>query len=173
MKSDLDEGSEQVTYPDDESKEAVAKAMALLLHKDRTEKELADRLYRAGFSEKSALFAIEYVKSFGYINDARYAETYIDYHKSSKSKNEIKRKLIEKGISEEYVDEAFRTCYEERSSDDADKDPEEEALLKLINKRIKDRDISDLTYEEKMKQMRYLSGKGYPTDKIQRAFNDR
>ena len=156
---------------DEETQKAVAKAMALLLHKDRTEKELSDRLYRAGFSEKSALFAMEYVKSFGYINDFRYAESYIDYHKLSKSKNEIRRKLIEKGIPEEILSEALRDSYEKTDDNDDLADAEEEALRALIAKRLKGRDIAELTYEEKQKQMRYLAGKGYPTDKIRRMFS--
>ncbi len=156
---------------DEETQKAVAKSMALLLHKDRTEKELSDRLYRAGFSGKSALFAMEYVKSFGYINDFRYAESYIDYHKLSKSKNEIRRKLIEKGIPEEILSEALRNSYEKQDDNDDQADAEEEALRALIVKRLKGRDIAELTYEEKQKQMRYLAGKGYPSDKIRRMFS--
>ena len=161
---------DKVIYPDEECKQATAKAMALLLHKDRTERELSDRLYRAGFSEKSALFAIEYVRSFGYINDYRYAETYINYHKSSKSRREIRQKLAEKGISDEVLGEAITNCYA-AAQEDTGGDSEEEAMQALIKKRLKGRDISELTFEEKQKQMRYLAGKGYPSEKIRRMFS--
>ena len=161
--------AESISYPDEESKQATEKAMALLLHKDRTARELKDRLFRAGFSESASEFAFSYVSRYGYINDLRYASGYIDYHKTSKSRNEIRRKLKEKGITEDVLAEAFASCEE---ADDTDgTDPETTALRALIAKRLKGRGIADLTYEEKQKQMRYLTGKGYPIEKIQREFS--
>ncbi|MEE3467345.1 MAG: regulatory protein RecX [Eubacterium sp.] len=172
---------ESVCFPDEESKKATEKAMALLLHKDRTAWELKDRLFRAGFSEKASDFAFDYVSRYGYINDLRYATGYIDYHKTSKSRKEIRRKLKEKGIPDDVLAEAF-LAYETdedgapfaRDGDGGDgpTDPEEVALRALLAKRLKGRDVAELTYEEKQKQMRYLAGKGYPIDKIQRAFRN-
>ena len=59
----------------DEVRKAKEKAMRLLLQQDRTEKELRDRLYRAGFSETASEAAMQYVSGFGYLDDRRYAET--------------------------------------------------------------------------------------------------
>ena len=55
-------------------KEAIRKAMRLLVSRDRSEQELRDRLAREGYDPESAEAAIEYVKSYGYVNDRRYAE---------------------------------------------------------------------------------------------------
>ena len=176
------EGSaaESVAFPDEESKKATEKAMALLLHKDRTASELKDRLYRAGFSEKASDFAFSYVSRFGYINDLRYATCFIDYHKTSKSKNEIRRKLKEKGVADDVLAEAFESYvlddeveagfvggYDETGASD----PEVVALRALIRKRLKGREVSELTFEEKQKQMRYLAGKGFPIEKIRRELS--
>lgn len=155
-----------VNYPDEESKKATEKAMALLLHKDRTEHELIDRLRGAKYSEEAISFALEYVSSYGYIDDLRYARGYADYHKTSKSKREIRRKLKEKGISDDVLSEVFSDYLTEDGHD-----PEEIAIKALIEKRLKGIPISDLSYEEKQKQMRYLAGKGYPIDMIRRVFN--
>ena len=180
--SAAEKAAESVVYPDEESKKATEKAMALLLHKDRTKSELEDRLYRAGYSETASGFALEYVTRYGYINDRRYAENYIDYHKTSKSRNEIRRKLKEKGIGDDVLSEVFREVYEregsgeeyasQEGSNGESADPEEAALQALITKRLKGRKVSELTFEEKQKQMRYLAGKGYPIEKIRRAFLD-
>ena len=43
----------------DEVRKAKEKAMRLLLQQDRTEKELRDRLYRAGFSETASEAAMQ------------------------------------------------------------------------------------------------------------------
>ncbi|MFR2953958.1 MAG: hypothetical protein ACLTJ7_03590 [Clostridium sp.] len=51
----------------DEVRKAKEKAMRLLLQQDRTEKELRDRLYRAGFSETASEAAMQYVSGFGYL----------------------------------------------------------------------------------------------------------
>lgn len=151
---------------EEESKKATEKAMALLLHKDRTKQELIDRLKGAKFSDEAIDAALEYVISYGYIDDMRYAKGYTDYHKTSKSKREIKRKLKEKGISDEILTAAFSDYQTEDGED-----PEEIAIKALIEKRLKGIPISDLSYEEKQKQMRYLAGKGYPIDMIRRVFN--
>ena len=50
----------------EEVRKAKEKAMRLLLQQDRTEKELRDRLYRAGFSETASEAAMQYVSGFGY-----------------------------------------------------------------------------------------------------------
>ena len=155
-----------VIYPDEESKKATEKAMALLLHKDRTEHELIDKLRGAKFSDEAVSFALEYVSSYGYIDDLRYAKGYTDYHRTSKSRREIRRKLKEKGISDDILSEIFSDYMTEDGQD-----PEEIAIRALVEKRLRGKDVSDLTYEEKQKQMRYLAGKGYPTDLIKRVFS--
>lgn len=61
--------------------------------KDRTKKELEDKLYRAGFSEKASKQAMDYVMSFGYIDDRRYVENYLMFQTGKRSKKEIYFKL--------------------------------------------------------------------------------
>ena len=156
---------QSVCYPDEESKKATEKAMALLLHKDRTKRELIDKLKGAKFSDDAVAFALEYVISYGYIDDLRYARSYTDYHKTSKSKRQIRQKLKEKGISDDILADVFSEYLTEDGTD-----PEEVAIRALVEKRLRGVDVSELTYEEKQKQMRYLAGKGYPTDLIRRVF---
>ena len=163
----FDTGDDGLSELGEETKKAIKKAMALLMHKDRTAKELMDRLQGAGFEAEDCRIAFEYVDGYGYINDVRYAESYISFHKNEKSRSEIRRKLKEKGISDTDLQQAF-----ESYSEDGD-DPEDKALDTLITKRLKGREISELTYEEKQKQMRYLAGKGFPADKIRKRIRER
>ena len=53
----------------EEMKKARRKAMSLLEHMDRTEKGLSERLRQAGFSAEAAEDAMNYVRSYGYIDD--------------------------------------------------------------------------------------------------------
>ena len=84
--------------PQQEQKDATRKAMLLLQHMDRTEKGLSDRLRQAGFSSEAIESALNYVRSYGYLNDERYAENYIAFRMGCKSRQKILQELAGKGI---------------------------------------------------------------------------
>lgn len=73
-------------HGDEECRKAAAKAMSLLLQQDRTKKNLMDRLYRGGFSERASEYALQYVMHFGYVDDLRYAQNYISCHKGHRTR---------------------------------------------------------------------------------------
>lgn len=146
-----------------ECKKAAEKAMNLLLQKDRTKKELEDRLYRAGFSERASAYAMEYVMSFGYINDARYASEYVDLHKRHRSRRELQFKLMKKGVEPEVIALAF----EEYESSD-----EEAAVRTMLQKRLRGRNLVDMSYEDKNKVTAYLVRKGYTLPVVKRIMKE-
>lgn len=144
----------------EECRKAAEKAMNLLLQQDRTRKELQDRLYRAGFSEWASTYAMEYVIGFGYINDLRYAENYISFHKGNRSKKELRYKLLNKGVEEDVLALAFES-YEEED--------EQVALAHLLKKRLNGRKLSDMEYPDKNKVTAYLARKGFSLPLVKRA----
>ena len=81
--------------------------MRLLEHMDRTEKGLTDKLRQAEFSPEAVEDAIAYVKSYGYINDARYARTYISFRIESRSRQKILTELQMKGVDRQTALEAW------------------------------------------------------------------
>ena len=88
-------------------KEAIRKAMRLLVSRDRSEQELRDRLAREGYDPESVEAAIEYVKSYGYVNDRRYAENYVMSAGSRKSRAALRSFLQDKGIAGEEIENAL------------------------------------------------------------------
>ncbi len=158
------EANEKTSYhfSDEECKRAASKAMALLLHKDRTRSELASRLDREGFSEQASVEAMEYVEYFGYINDQRYVENYLMFQKGKRSRREIFYKLSEKGISEELIQQVM---------EETEYQGEEEAIELLISKRLKGKQPEALSYEEKGKIFSYLGRKGYEMNTIKKVFS--
>ena len=60
---------------------AVLCAMNLLTARDYTEKQLRDKLNKREYSSDEIQAAIDYVKSFHYVDDIRYAENYLEYYK--------------------------------------------------------------------------------------------
>ncbi len=135
-------------------KRAKQKAMALLKHMDRTEAELKRKLEMAGFSGDIIQEAIAYVTSYHYIDDLRYASSYVRLRKSSKSKRQIIGELQQKGISGIDIQEALSSEY----------DSEEEAIQREINKKFSD--VKSLTREERQKIAAKLYRKGYGMDLI-------
>ena len=114
----MKEGKQQGIILTEEQKKARRKAMMLLEHKDRTEKELQDRLRQAGFSPEDSEHAMEYVRSFGYINDARYASAYILGRMGQKSRNKIMQELQQKGIDRETAALAWEQAAELEEPDE-------------------------------------------------------
>ncbi|MDD7219216.1 MAG: regulatory protein RecX [Clostridia bacterium] len=132
--------------PEGECGKAVKKAMRLLEHMDRTERGLRDRLNQEGFSQEATEKALEYVKSYGYINDERYARNYIAFRIHSSSRQKIIQNLIRKGIDRETADQAWE---EESVLNDYD----EQSLLKNT---IEKKYSADSQLDEK--EMRRLYG---------------
>lgn len=151
------------TEKDEEYRRAAEKAMSLLLQQDRTKKNLQDRLYRARFSEKASAYALQYVMHFGYVDDLRYAQNYISYHKGERSRKELRYKLMERGVPPEIIAEAFSE-YEEES--------EYEALKKTLEKKLKGKSLSELDYPAREKVAAYLARKGYALSAIRSVMRE-
>ena len=86
---------------------AKRRALYLLTDMDRTEKELYDRLKKTGYSEETVNAAMEYVKSFGYIDDVRYARKYIEIFRDRKSRRKMMYDMAAKGVDREVIEDAF------------------------------------------------------------------
>ena len=87
-----------LTEEPEEYRDARRKAMRLLEHMDRTEKGLREKMRQAGFTSQAVDHALTYVEAYGYIDDERYARTYIAYRMDTKSRQKIIRELMGKGI---------------------------------------------------------------------------
>lgn len=147
----------------EEIRKAKEKAMRLLLQQDRTEKELRDRLYRAGFSETASETAVQYVSGFGYLDDRRYADNYIAFHKGKRSRKEILFKLKNKGVPPEVLS----VVMEEYETDD-----EAAAIEMLIQKKTKGQRLSDMEYSQLNKITAYLARKGFSLPVISRVMRE-
>lgn len=101
-----------------ENKKARAKAMRLLEHMDRTERGLYEKMKAAEFSEYAIADAMAYVKSFGYINDQRYAEAYLRTRVESKSRQQLTMELLRKGVEKHVVDLAWEEVIELEEPDE-------------------------------------------------------
>lgn len=152
----------QASFSDRECRQAAVKAMDLLLHKDRTCRELSDRLVKDGYSEQAVKEALAYVQCFGYIDDSRYVENYLMFQQDKRSKKEILYKLAEKGISGELVHQVMEM---------ADYHGEEQAVEQLIRKRLKGKSVHEISASEKNKIFSYLARRGFNGYVVRNVFS--
>lgn len=93
-------------------KRAKKRALHLLEQMDRTEQQLREKLLASEYPETCIAAAIEYVKSFHYLDDQRYAETFTRYRKEKLSRQQIKQKLMMKGVSRDIIADVIEEEYD-------------------------------------------------------------
>lgn len=93
-------------------KRAKKRALYLLEKMDRTEQQLREKLLVSEYPSQCIEDAIDYVKSFHYLDDERYAETFIRYKKEKMSRQQIRQKLRQKGVSREIIENAIEEEYD-------------------------------------------------------------
>ena len=142
------------------TKRAKLRAMYLLQKNSYTEFKLKEKLRQGEYPESCMEKAIEYVKSYGYINDMQYASDYMFYHAKGLSRMQLVQKLKQKGISDDIIKGAYDNFCRENPID------EQPLLHKLLKKKHFEK---DLPYEERMKIVKSIMQKGFSYDKINQA----
>ena len=143
-------------------KRAKLYAMHLLEDMDRTEAGLREKLRRAMYTEKAVEGAVEYVRSFGYLDDGRFAENFVRSRKNLKSRKEIRALLAQKGVPSEQIEAAFEICYGEED--------EQAAAAALLRKKKFDPDSAD---EDKLRKIcAYLGRKGFGYETVRQVIQN-
>lgn len=140
-------------------KRAVIRAMNLLKSKDYSEKELADKLKASYYPQSAIDNALEYVKSYRYVDDNRYAANYVAFKAQSKSRQQIVGFLQQKGISADIIQEACEEYYGDNS------ETEYEVLLKQMYKKLSKYEEQP-DYEARQKIKAYFYRKGFSAELI-------
>ena len=140
-------------------KRAKLRCMNLLRKRDYTESELWRKLESGGYPDEIIQAAIDYVKSYGYVNDEDYVRKYVETYRDRKSRLRIETDLLKKGISRDTV----RNVYERMDFSD-----EEDAELIQIQALLVKRGYceEDCTPEQRRKLYAFLLRRGYPACKI-------
>lgn len=134
----------------------------LLGSRDYSEQRLREKLSDAGYPASVVEDAVGKLHRAGYLDDRRYACSYVRSHLNDRSRLRIMRDLADRGISGTDIEEAFAEVGREEDLEKAQR----EQVLRLLRKRGFDSDRA--TYEEKQKTMAFLHRKGYSTDLIRR-----
>lgn len=144
------------------TKRARLRVMNLLKSKAYTEAELVKKLKQSFYPEVVINEALDYVKSFRYVDDMVYAEDFIKYRAETESKKQIVNKLLLKGITKEMIEEAFRACEAEGTLIE-----EERQIRSFLEKKHYSPD--NCLFEDKQKLFAALYRKGFSTSCINRV----
>ena len=146
-------------------KRAKLRAMNLLTKRPYTERKLRDKLEEGLHSQECIDIAIDYVKSFGYLDDRAYARDYINYHMSQLSMKTMEQKLLQKGVSAQVI----RECLDEVDSLEC-ADAERKQIYQLFQKKFHGQIPQDMT--EKNKMMNFFLRKGYSMSAVKCVLAD-
>lgn len=142
-------------------KRAIKRAMHLLEKMDRTEGQLRKKLLEGGYPQELAEEAIAYVKSYHYVDDERYARTFVRLNQERRSAGRMRLDLLSKGVSPDVIARAM----------EEENETQPEALIqKLLEKKRYDPDVA--TSQETGKMYQFLLRKGFRGDEIMHVLRD-
>ena len=141
-------------------KRATKRAMHLLEKQDMTENKLREKLKSNEYPGRCIDMAVDYVKSYHYLDDLRYCVNYIEYHSETKSRVKIRYDLMARGASKDTIDEAFAECGEIEETEQ-------------IKRWLEKKNFAAVSNDEKERYRIYsfLVRKGYRTSDILHVMN--
>lgn len=133
-------------------------AIKLITIKDRTQKELHKKLCEKGYSEDEICEQIEFLKEYGYINDERFAQKYINDCVNLKKwgNARIKIELLKKGIDKEIIENLLY-------------DDEKSILESEFNRKFANADLSNM--KERQRIYGYFLRRGFKSSLVQGVIN--
>ena len=140
---------------------AKMRCLNLLKTMDRTEIQLRQKLKQGEYPEEIIERAIEYVKGYGYVDDARYARQYVHCFCEKKSRYQIIQELMRRGIERGTIEQAL----EEISDID-----EMEQIQKWMEKRRFDPKNADR--KEQQRFYGFLMRRGFSAESIRKALRN-
>lgn len=137
---------------------AKKRAMHLLEKMDRTEAGLREKLRQNEYPPEAVDGAIEYVKSYHYLDDTRYARNFIRCYQNTRSQKRIRMDLLSKGIDSSLIEQALEEEYEGEE-------------IQLIHQLLQKRGYNGAGADRKEQQRTYafLMRKGFRSEDILRA----
>lgn len=158
----LTEEQEQELIYEVIGKRAKRRAMHLLEQMDRTEQQLRDKLLQGGYPQECVDLALEYVKSYHYVDDYRYACNYVSYRQDRMSRQQLKLKLAAKGVHRELIDQVLEEQYE---------GDERAQIEQLLQKRRFCADHAD--QKEFQRTYQFLMRRGFKSSEVLQAMKSR
>ena len=122
-----------------------------------SKKQMKHKLYEKKYSTKIVDYVIEKCEKYGYIDDEKYAQSYVFQNRKLKGKIRLQQELMLKGIDRKIIDEVL-----------ADYD-EEDGCLVLARKKALNKDLDDPKVYAQL--VRFLQYRGYNFEQIKASID--
>lgn len=145
--------------PDRQEPSLRARALRHLARREHTRQELAHKLAPHAGSQEELSAVLDEFATKGWLSEYRAAEQIVHSRRSRYGMNRIRRDLEAKGVESAVVGETLEGL----------RHSEWETLQSVWRKKFK---LAPLNAAEKAKQMRFLLGRGFSGDLIQKLFRE-
>ena len=142
-----------------EKNTAFDKALTHLSATQKTEKQIRIFLEGKGYLPAVIDYVIEKLRSYNFLNDGQYAESYVECVSKRKGRKLIRMELKQKGVADDAIDAAIESISPEQ---------ERETVTALLEKYMRGKSWDKATLQ---KAYRYLMGKGYDYEVIRSALS--
>ena len=120
-------------------------------------KQMRKKLYDKKYSTKIVDYVIDKCEKYGYIDDEKYAQSYVFQNRKLKGKLRLQQELMQKGIDRKIIDEVL---------EDYD---EEDGCLILARKKALNKDLEDPKVYAQI--VRFLQYRGYNFEQIKESID--
>ncbi|MEO8168941.1 MAG: RecX family transcriptional regulator, partial [bacterium] len=112
---EIDEEKLKALQATEELQGAKSVAFRFLARRQRTEKEIRDKLREKEFGDEEIGKTIETLRGLGFLNDREFAGSYIRHQLTLRPKGKIllKQKLLMLGVAKDVVDAALEEAFQE------------------------------------------------------------
>ncbi|BEP29851.1 regulatory protein RecX [Helicovermis profundi] len=147
---------------ENEVKKGFNYALNVLSYRDRTEKEIRDKMTTKEYEKSVIDEVLLKLKKLNLINDVEFTEKYVEFRIERYGKNRLKQELFRKGISKEIIENVLSYVGEDEEFLAA-----KEIAIKKFNQ------YGDIPFEKKYNRlMGLLSRKGYSYSTVKRVFEE-
>ncbi len=138
---------------------AKKRVLYYLKSADKTREQIRRKLREGYYPDEVIEETFKFLDKYGFADDTRYAESYVEELKGSKSKREISQKLASRGIKGEQAAGIIASISDE---------DEYAACVKAFKKKY----AHGITKEERQKAFAYLARRGFSYDAIEHAMQE-
>ena len=142
---------------------AQKRVLHLLERSPKSEKQIRDKLIEGEYQPAVIDQAVAYAKSFGYIDDKKFAADYVRINCGKKSRARLTADLSQKGVDREIIQLAIEEEYQ----------VDEISIIRDLLKKRGYFDVDASDYEaarkNREKNFRFLSSRGYSSSSIIKA----
>ena len=145
-------------------KRAKLRCMNLLKSRSYTRRQLTEKLRAGKYPEAVIEEALAYVESYGYVDDAAYARSYVEDQIEKKGLRRIEEELLRKGVDRALIEEAVSLVQEKDGAQD-----EASLIRALLEKKRFNAAEADLSERRRIQAFRCR--KGFSAEGIRRAMD--